>query len=62
MKIKGYTPVGVALTRDEHGIPHIQADDLAGAYWGGGVCPCTGSGDADGFDAAPRTGSGRRVP
>ncbi len=36
MKIKGYTPDGVALTRDEHGIVHIQADDLAGAYWGMG--------------------------
>ncbi|MEA2024137.1 MAG: penicillin acylase family protein [Actinomycetota bacterium] len=36
MKIKGIVPDGVVLTRDEHGIPHIQADDLAGAYWGMG--------------------------
>ena len=36
MKIKGTVPDGVNLTRDEHGIPHIQAGDLAGAYWGMG--------------------------
>lgn len=36
MKIKGSVPDGVALTRDEYGIPHIKADDLAGAYWGMG--------------------------
>ena len=36
MKIKGNVPDGVNLTRDEHGIPHIQAGDLAGAYWGMG--------------------------
>lgn len=24
--------------RDEHGVPHIAADDLAGAYWGMGYC------------------------
>jgi len=36
VKIKGNVPDGVNLTRDEHGIPHIQAGDLAGAYWGMG--------------------------
>ncbi len=36
MKIKGTVPDGVTLTRDEHGIPHVKADDLAGAYWGMG--------------------------
>ena len=36
MKIKGTVPDGVNLTRDEHGILHIQAGDLAGAYWGMG--------------------------
>ncbi len=36
MKIKGRVPDDVRLTRDEHGIPHIQTADLAGAYWGMG--------------------------
>ena len=36
MKIRGPVPDGVALTRDEHGIPHIRTADLAGAYWGMG--------------------------
>ena len=36
MKIKGTVPDGVTLTRDDHGIPHIKAGDLAGAYWGMG--------------------------
>ena len=25
-------------TRDEHGIPQIAADDIAGLYWGMGYC------------------------
>ncbi|MEN8040853.1 MAG: penicillin acylase family protein, partial [Actinomycetota bacterium] len=29
-------PCGVAITRDESGIPHIQAESLDGAYWGMG--------------------------
>lgn len=36
MRIKGPVPEGVALQRDEFGVPHIQANDLAGAYWGMG--------------------------
>jgi penicillin amidase len=36
MKIKARVPDGVDLTRDEHGIPHIRAVDLSGAYWGMG--------------------------
>jgi penicillin amidase len=36
VKIKGSVPDGVTLTRDEYGIPHIKAGDLAGAYWGMG--------------------------
>ncbi|MCZ7529017.1 MAG: penicillin acylase family protein [Acidimicrobiia bacterium] len=38
MRIKGPTPPGVTLNRDEHGVPHIRVDDLAGAYWGMGYC------------------------
>ncbi len=38
MRIKGPTPPGVTLRRDENGIPHIRADDLVGAYWGMGYC------------------------
>ena len=29
---------GVKLSRDDHGIPHIRAKDLRGAYWGMGYC------------------------
>ncbi|MEN8233831.1 MAG: penicillin acylase family protein [Actinomycetota bacterium] len=36
MKIKGTAPDGVSIARDEYGVPHIQADDLAGAHWGMG--------------------------
>jgi len=32
------TPDGVAITRDEYGVPHIRARDLEGAYWGMGYC------------------------
>jgi penicillin amidase len=38
MKIKGPMPDGVAIERDEYGVPHIQVQDLAGAYWGMGYC------------------------
>ncbi len=38
--IKAPVPPGahVRLRRDEHGVPHIRAEDLAGAYWGMGYC------------------------
>ncbi len=35
---KAPTPTGVRLSRDEFGVPHIEADDLEGAYWGMGYC------------------------
>ncbi|MEN8114155.1 MAG: penicillin acylase family protein [Actinomycetota bacterium] len=36
MKVKGNPPAGLAIERDEYGIPHLQAQDLAGAHWGMG--------------------------
>ena len=38
MKIKGHVSAGVHVDRDDHGVPHIRADDLTGAYWGMGYC------------------------
>ncbi|MEA2002048.1 MAG: penicillin acylase family protein, partial [Actinomycetota bacterium] len=38
MKIAGPVPDGIGIERDEFGVPHIQVDDLAGAYWGMGYC------------------------
>ncbi len=35
---KAPTPDGVAISRDEFGVPHIRAEDLEGAYWGMGYC------------------------
>ncbi len=31
-------PAGVELFRDRHGVPHVEADDLAGVLWGMGYC------------------------
>jgi penicillin amidase len=36
--IRAPTPPGVRLTRDEHGVPHVEAPDLLGAHWGLGYC------------------------
>jgi penicillin amidase len=36
--IRAPTPEGVRLTRDEHGVPHVEAEDLLGAHWGLGYC------------------------
>jgi len=38
MKLRGDAPAGVRVDRDEHGVPHIRATDLKGAYWGMGYC------------------------
>jgi penicillin amidase len=36
--IRAPAPAGVRLTRDEHGVPHVEAEDLLGAHWGLGYC------------------------
>ncbi|MDY0002397.1 MAG: penicillin acylase family protein [Polyangia bacterium] len=39
IKIKGgQPPLGLELTRDEHGVPHVIARDLVAAHWGMGYC------------------------
>ncbi len=38
MTINAATPDGVRLSRDEFGVVHIRATDLAGAHWGMGYC------------------------
>ena len=38
MKLQGPVPAGVAVERDVHGVPHIRANDLVGAYWAMGYC------------------------
>ncbi len=37
-RLKAPTPDGVELSRDEHGVPHIEASDLEGAHWAMGYC------------------------
>ena len=36
--IRAPTPAGVTLSRDDHGIPQVVAEDLSGVYWGMGYC------------------------
>lgn len=38
MRTSDSAPPGVNLRRDDNGVPHIRADDLADAYWGMGYC------------------------
>lgn len=36
--IKQPKPAGLTISRDDHGVPHISANDLNGAMWGTGYC------------------------
>lgn len=39
--IRGPRPESVAITRDDHGVPHIQADNLVDLTWGVGYAQAT---------------------